>query len=247
MEVAVIIPTKNEEKSLPPLLESLKKQDFRGFRIIVADAGSSDKTREIAKRSKCMVIRGGLPAIARDNGAKKAISSGAKILIFIDSDVILPKKDFIKKSIGEFRKRKLDVAGVEVAAYSDNPKDKEFKESRDPRFAIFYAIFNLILKSSQKGKNPFMQNYMMARSEVHKKVGGFGNLEFGEDSAYCKKAARMGFKFRVLETPGKILISPRRFKEKGFFRLVILYLYFNARIILGHEFVINKKNMYFEK
>jgi glycosyltransferase involved in cell wall biosynthesis len=246
MEVAIIIPTKNEEKNLPRLLESLKKQDLMEFKVIVADANSSDRTRDIARRWKGIIVKGGRPAVARDNGARRAIRMGAKILIFIDSDVIIPRKDFLKKSIDEFVERKLDVAGVGITPYVLG-KDKRPSRSKDPRLFLFYEIYNIILRLSQKGKSPFMQNYMMSKSEVHKKIGGFGNLEFGEDSAYSKKAARMGYKFRVLNKPGNVFISPRRFKEKGFFRLVALYLYLNARIILGHEFPIEKKSAYFER
>ena len=240
MEVAVVIPTKNEEKYLPPLLKSLKKQTYKDFEVFVADAGSKDRTKEIAKKYECIITKGGLPAFGRDIAAKAAIKKGAKILIFIDSDVILPEKNFLKKSIAELKKRKLDLASVKIAPFYGKNKRK------DIRIVLFYSAYNIIMSLSQKGEKPFMQNYMISKSKVHKKIGGFGEIEFGEDSAYSKKAAQMGYKFRILKTPGRALISPRRFEEKGFWKLLFLYLYLNAKIIFGHEFSSKEKKVYFK-
>ena len=49
MIFSIIIPTYNEEEYLPVLLDSIKEQDFNDYEIIVADANSSDRTREIAE------------------------------------------------------------------------------------------------------------------------------------------------------------------------------------------------------
>ncbi len=71
--ISIIIPTLNEEKYLPKLLRSIKEQDFKEeLEIIVADANSEDKTREIAKKFSCKIVEGGLPAKARNEGAKIA-------------------------------------------------------------------------------------------------------------------------------------------------------------------------------
>ncbi len=244
MEVAVIIPTKNEENYLPFLLDELKNQTFNKFKIFLADSDSKDKTKEIAKKKGAFIVKGGLPAIARDNGAKEAIKKGAKILIFIDADVILPDKGFVERSLKEFKKRKLDLAGVNLSPSSIKERKKE---SKDIRYLLFYSIYNLIMNSNENGKRPFMQNYMISKSETHKKAGGFGNIEFGEDSEYVKKAVNKSCKFGILRTTGKVLISPRRFKEKGFWKMVVVYLYLNAKVLFGHKFIIKEKNIYFDK
>ena len=86
MILSIIIPTYNEEEYLPVLLESIKKQSFTDYEIIIADANSTDKTREIAKEYGCIVIDGGLPAVGRNNGAR--IAQG-EYLLFLDSDLEL--------------------------------------------------------------------------------------------------------------------------------------------------------------
>ena len=105
--LSVIIPTFNEEKYLPKLLESIKKQTYKDYEIIVADATSKDRTRQMAKKYNCRVIKGGMPAIGRNNGAK--IAKG-DILLFLDADSII-EKDFISNALIYMKKRKLDVAG----------------------------------------------------------------------------------------------------------------------------------------
>ncbi|MEO6981886.1 MAG: glycosyltransferase family A protein, partial [Edaphobacter sp.] len=50
-ELTIVIPAKNEVKMLPKLLKSLCRQDYEGMaqtRVIIADAGSTDGTVEVA-------------------------------------------------------------------------------------------------------------------------------------------------------------------------------------------------------
>ena len=82
--LSVIIPTYNEENYLGVLLECLKNQTFRDFEVIVADADSKDKTREIAKKTDTKIVKGGRQAFGRNNGAK---SARGDILVFMDADL----------------------------------------------------------------------------------------------------------------------------------------------------------------
>lgn len=89
--LSIIIPALNEEKFIPLLLESIKKQDFQDYEIIVADAGSKDKTVEISKNYNAAIVMGGLPAKGRNEGAKIARGD---LFLFLDADVILPEYFF---------------------------------------------------------------------------------------------------------------------------------------------------------
>ena len=126
--ISIIIPTLNEEKYLPHLLKSIKEQDFfsnpEKLEIIVADAGSEDKTVEIAKSFGCQITKGGLPAKGKNEGAKIARGD---LFLFLDSDVILDK-NYLKKALKEFRERKLSVAsGVLKSITRAQAKSKELK------------------------------------------------------------------------------------------------------------------------
>ena len=47
---SVVIPTLNEEKYLPRLLENLSKQTFSEFEVTVVDGSSEDETVKEAKK-----------------------------------------------------------------------------------------------------------------------------------------------------------------------------------------------------
>jgi cellulose synthase/poly-beta-1,6-N-acetylglucosamine synthase-like glycosyltransferase len=56
VKISVIIPALNEEKYILNSLEGLKKQSFKDFEVIVSDGGSSDRTREIARKYARVII-----------------------------------------------------------------------------------------------------------------------------------------------------------------------------------------------
>ena len=124
MIFSIIIPTYNEEEYLPVLLESIKKQSFEDYEVIVADANSTDKTREIAESYGCIVVDGGLPAVGRNNGAKVA---KGEYLLFLDSDLELTD-DYLRNVIYEFRMERLGIAITQMTPLSNKLDDKIFHE-----------------------------------------------------------------------------------------------------------------------
>ena len=55
-KISLVIPTKNEEQSLPILLKEIKNYDELIGEIIIVDGQSSDKTIEVAKKFNCKII-----------------------------------------------------------------------------------------------------------------------------------------------------------------------------------------------
>lgn len=93
--ISIIIPTLNEEKFLPNLLQSLVEQSEKDFEVFVVDGHSKDKTRETALAYKnkltnfnfIQVPKAGV-SMQRNLGAKK---SKGEYLVFLDADsVVLP-------------------------------------------------------------------------------------------------------------------------------------------------------------
>ncbi len=90
-KVSVIIPAYNEEKQIGKCLQSLSKQDYKDYEIIVVDDGSTDATKSIVQRFKNVRLKTqehNGPGTARNLGAKVA---KGEILVFVDSDMIFPK------------------------------------------------------------------------------------------------------------------------------------------------------------
>ena len=89
MNVSVVVPVFNGEKTIKQCIESLLQQKFSGsYEIITVDDGSRDRTAEIVKRFakvKYVFQENAGPAKARNNGAKNA---QGEIILFIDSDCV---------------------------------------------------------------------------------------------------------------------------------------------------------------
>src|SRR3989339_488480 len=90
---SIIIPTLNEEKFLPHLLDSLVVQTNKDFEVIVVDGKSKDNTVQIAKTYisqlpslvVCVADRASLPH-QRNIGAETAKGSW---FVFVDADTVL--------------------------------------------------------------------------------------------------------------------------------------------------------------
>ena len=92
--VSVVIPAFNAEKYIDKTLQSVLKQTFQDFEIVVVDDGSTDNTRVILERYSERVIclsndhRG--PANSRNRGLDAARGS---LIAFLDADDLwLPQK-----------------------------------------------------------------------------------------------------------------------------------------------------------
>lgn len=94
--VSFIIPTLNEQHNLPHCLSSIRSQNYPQslVEIIIADAGSTDKTISIAKSFHAIVIHN--PDILHEQGKARAtkIAKG-KILFFTDADNVLSHREWI--------------------------------------------------------------------------------------------------------------------------------------------------------
>lgn len=208
MKLSIIIPTFNEENYLPHLLESIKRQNFRDYEVIVADAGSEDSTKVIALEWGCKVVEGGLPAVGRNRGAE---SAQGEYLLFLDSDVILTR-DYLELCLDEFQKRKLGIAITQIAPLSDTFLNK-----------ITHDLANFFMKRVENIKPHGAGCYgIITTRKLHYQVEGFDeDLDFGEDTDYIERIGAIS-QFKVLRNP-KLLVSTRRLQEEGMRNVVFKY------------------------
>jgi len=200
--LSIIIPTLNEEKRLPRLLDSFKKQDLEDYEVIVADSDSADKTRDIARSYGCRITSGGLPAKARNQGAK--IAQGDYFL-FLDADMAIAPGG-LKKLLAEFAKRKLDVAAFFLRPFGNNLF----------HFWAYTLFHNWPLFVLQKIV-PYGTAAALIKKELYQQIGGYDEkVVFLEDSVFLKKAAQQG-KFGMLKS-SHLFFSQRRFQEKGWLK-----------------------------
>lgn len=207
-KLSIIIPTLNEEKNIERLLKSIQKQEFKNYEIIVADAGSDDKTLKIAKKYNCRIIKGGSPAKGRNSGA--SITKG-NLLFFLDADVFLPP-DFLPKILKEFKKKKVRTASFFLIPDS---KSRLVKLS----FNLFYNFPIFLLEKIL----PHGAMGILIEKELFKKIKGFNeDIKLAEDHDLIRRAAKLA-KYGILKS-AKIYVSDRRFKKDGWFRTYLKYL-----------------------
>jgi len=202
--ISIIIPTLNEEKWLPLLLQDIKKQTFKDHEVIVADADSTDKTREIALSCGCKVIDGGLPAKGRNEGAKVAKGD---IFVFMDADIRV-KKDFLEKAYEEFQKRYIEIATCD---YIPDTNEKDIK--------FLYNLYNEYTRTMQYFIPYSMGMFIIMTKRLFFRLNGFNeSIKFGEDWDIANRAGKIS-KFRMLNSV-HIVFSTRRIQKEGKFNYV---------------------------
>lgn len=201
MKASIVIPTLNESGLLPKLLDRLDRQTFRDFEIIVADAGSTDGTREICRARGVILTDGGMPGVGRNRGA--AVATGER-LFFFDADV-LPPDDFLEKALGE-----MDAEGIRLATCWFEP------DSDNPLDDLLFELANYFVKLSLK-TDPHAGGFaIFVDRELFDRVGGFDeSLRLAEDHDFVKRAARHA-PLHMLEST-RIRMSVRRLKKDGRF------------------------------
>jgi rSAM/selenodomain-associated transferase 2 len=214
---SIIIPTLNEEKYLPYLLEHLKNMD-EDIEIIIADGGSVDNTINIAERFNvkvCMSKQG--KGIQLNNGA--GCANGA-LLIFLHADTYLPENAF------GFIKEYFIVRKVNIAAFKMKFDKKSFLLDIYSWFTKFDSIFTT-----------FGDQTIVIRRDFFNELNGFPNLTIFEDVELCRKARS---KTKIYKLPAFVTTSARRFETIGIVKNQLLNVFYILQYLVG----IDSENIY---
>ena len=207
--LSIVIPTYNEEAYLPCLLASIRSQQFDDYEIIVADAFSKDRTREVAVSFGARVVDGGMPGPGRNLGAAAAKGD---LLLFLDADVVLPDDQWLGNKVRQFYRRKLDAGTCLIKPLSFKAID---------RFS--HGVYNLHMLAMQFVHEHAPGFCLFATKRMHDRIGGFDpSIKLAEDHDYVRRASEFG-KFRVLLGP-RIRVSVRRFERDGRLNIFAKYL-----------------------
>jgi glycosyltransferase involved in cell wall biosynthesis len=212
-ELSIVIPAKNESQNLPRLMNSLIRQDYpqlRSTRVFVADANSTDNTIGIALsfvgELAIAIIPGGLPAVGRNEGARRANS---RYVLFVDADVELADPTLLRRAVESMKRRHLDCLTTNVWCSGGTLMDK-----------ALYAGNNLVQRFASWTK-PFATGmFMMFGKDKFEELGGFNEQAlYAEDYLLSKKVSPRRFGI----VAGGVVTSNRRFKKMGHFKIVRMF------------------------
>lgn len=121
--ISIVIPTLNSASTISSCLEAIRSQETQGYRveIIIADAGSTDATLDIARKSGVDRI---VPNPLRTGEAGK--TAGIKVcsgdlIALIDSDNILDDPHWISRMVAPFSDP--EIVAAEPLCYTRRPGD----------------------------------------------------------------------------------------------------------------------------
>ena len=217
MKYSFIIPVYNRPDEVDELLESLVKQTFPDFEVIVVEDGSAIPCKEVVdKYSQQLDIHyyfkpNSGPGQTRNYGVERA---NGEYMLILDSDCILPTTYL--EMVEEALKR------TEADAFGG--PDRAHDSFTDVQKAINYAMTSFFTTGGIRGGKKKMDKFyprsfnMGVRKEVYQALGGFSKMRFGEDIDFSIRIFKGGY--RCCLFPEAWVWHKRRTDLKKFFKQV---------------------------
>ena len=217
--ISVVIPTLNEEMYLPRLLACLRRQSCSDIEILVCDAGSSDSTGKVCQKWGVEFLAGGMPGIGRNIGAQR---STAPFIMFVDADV----------TFGD------SFLATAVEYVTQNSLDGISFDFRFDTASVALKIVSMVTSAYFRATTSFgfphcLGGAFLVRRVAHERIDGFDErITVAEDQDYVRRLCR-NHRYSFLDRP-RVIISPRRFRQQGIARQILLWIRIEVhRMALG--------------
>lgn len=191
MLISIVMPTLNEVVNLPARAAEIERQ--RGpWEWIVADGGSTDATRDVARRL-------GAEVIVAPRGRGRQLDAGAAqargaVLLFLHADTSLPAG-----ACEAVRAAARQAVGGNFALRFDE---------RSPTVRFFEAFYRV--QQSIFGVY-YGDSAIFVRADAYRRIGGFGTQPIMEDYAFVRRLERCG---RTRRLRLAVTTSSRRFRGR---------------------------------
>jgi len=232
MNYSFIIPTLNEEKLLPKLLEQIKRSGVLekfNCEIVISDGGSSDSTIDVAKNYTDKIIQhfgSNRQTIAEGRNSGANIASG-NILIFIDGDIIF---DDLHKLMNKVENVFVKDEYLAMTCYINiHPDERIFS---DMVFLNFYNWYFRILNNIGVGMG--RGECQIIPKKLFEQIGGYNNsLVAGEDFDLFKRIRKKG---KILFDKSLVIYeSPRRYRKYGHTKIFFSWLLNAVSVIFKNK------------
>ena len=222
--LSVIIPTLNEEKYLPTLLNCLTHQTDQDFEVIISDAKSSDKTVSVAseysQKLNLIVISSDKKNVAhqRNMGAE---SASANYLLFLDAD-------------GGFGNNFIQHLRTEI----EKDLDANFifylgVQTSSLLIRFLSKIINAIVFTSQFLPNSFTSGgFICVKKDVFNNVGGYDEtIYYAEDTDLTNRIRHANYRVKLLYDL-VVIFSLRRVEKIGLWRALKILIWGSLPLLI---------------
>jgi rSAM/selenodomain-associated transferase 2 len=198
MNISVIVPVLNEEKSIGATLEALMA--LSPYEVIVVDGGSGDRTAKIARQS-------GVTVMSSERGRARQMNRGARqargdVLLFLHADTRLPNSAF---------------ADISTALADPRYFGGRFDVELDGAHWLLPMVARMISFRSRVTKVGTGDQALFVRREVFARMGGFPDIPLMEDIAFCRTLKKNG---AVACLRSRVISSARRWEADGVWRTI---------------------------
>ncbi len=191
LEVSLVIPVRNEERSLPALISSIQAQTFPPTEVVIVDGGSGDKTVELGRRltegdARFRFVEAGdaTPGRGRNVGTEAARSEW---VAYTDAGIRV-EPTWLERLVREV----VRDPTAEVVYGNYEPRGDTFFERAA---ALAYVAPRRELPGGERMRPPFIASSLMRR-DVWLRVGGFPDLRAAEDLIFMERIAQSGIATR---------------------------------------------------
>lgn len=236
-DISVIIPVHDAEKYLPLCLDSILRQTFAGWELIIADDGSNDSSGVIA--DSYASVDGRIKVIHSENRGVSAarnaciLKSRGRYLAFVDADDIL-EPDYLKVLFDLAEKNEADISQCSFCFLNEDgsktPDPHSFVSVIKERLEIMDAFF-----SGPTGNVRISVWAKLFRREMLTDVCFDQSLRVYEDASFvyecCKKAKT------VCSTDARLYLYRQHESSTMHLRLTKIYLdYFEVFKLQREDF-----------
>lgn len=203
--LTIVIPCKNENKGIIDIIKLLLEQT--DCKIIVADSSDDEESVLLLQKytliyPNIQIIKGGLPSIARNNGAKLVTTP---YILFLDADTYIFDHYLLEDCYRTAIKGKYDLVTC--------------KFKTDIPYNWIYRVFDVIQWFTSLTKPFALGGFMLFKTETFNKLGGFNEEDkVAEDYRLSSKIKPK--KFKVFN--GYVYTPSRRFNKKGVWYMIKL-------------------------
>lgn len=200
-KLTIVIPCKNESETISKTLDLLNYQTgIKNVDVIVADSSTDNTVELLSKRNndkfKLLIVRGGYPSVARNNGASLVITP---FVLFLDSDIFLMNSNTLIDTLNLITDKNKEL--VTIKFESDNRKhNSKFKS-----FSFFQKYISEF--------SPFaLGGFMMLPMDKFKEIGKFNeDVLVAEDYLLSRKIKPDRFEIANITA----FTTPRRYEKKS--------------------------------